>query len=63
MGIVLGFVVNHNTSLPYVFHKSIILKKVKTLCFDRLLQVYHSKRLVSHQNWAEGAGLSKSNFK
>ncbi len=28
-GIVLGFVVNHNTPLPYVFHKSIILKGVK----------------------------------
>src|SRR6267142_3441121 len=30
---------------PYVFHKSIILKEVKVLCFDRLLQVFIPKDL------------------
>ena len=31
--------VNHNIPLPPVFCKSIILKDIKVLCFDRLLQV------------------------
>ncbi len=33
----LGFLVNHNLPHPYVFHKFIILKGVKVICFDRLL--------------------------
>src|SRR6267142_286782 len=57
-----GFVVNNNDPLSLVFHKYIILMVVKVLCFDRLLQVYHSKRLVSYQDGAEWAVFRKSNF-
>ncbi len=31
--------VSHNTPTPHVFCKSIFLKRVKVVCFDRLLQV------------------------
>src|SRR5258706_10720059 len=31
---------------PPVFRKSMFLKGVKVICFDRLLQVYHSKKVA-----------------
>jgi|GraSoiStandDraft_36_1057302.scaffolds.fasta_scaffold58901_2 hypothetical protein len=49
MEILAGFPVNH-TPLPYVFRKNIILKEVKVLCFDRLLQEYHSKEFRMREN-------------
>jgi len=34
-----GFLVNNKLAPSPFFHKNIILKEVKVLCFDRLLQV------------------------
>ena len=54
MEILAGFPVNH-TPLPYVFRKNIILKEVKVLCFDRLLQEYHSKEFRMRENYGIAA--------
>ncbi len=43
---IIGNLVNHKHPPPYVFHKSIILKVVKVLCFDRLLKEYQTKGLI-----------------
>jgi len=41
------FLVSHNT--PPCFSQVFILKRVKVLCFDALLQVFILKGLTSHQ--------------
>ena len=43
--------VNLNTHLPPIFCKSIFLKRVKVVCFDRLLQVLILKKIVGRTQW------------
>src|SRR5712664_1195159 len=42
-----GCLVNNTYPLPHVLHKNMILKKVKVVCFNRLLKVYDSRGLTS----------------
>ena len=46
-------------TLPYIFHKSMILKAVEVVCFDRLLQVLILNGLGNEVDWRELAEWAK----